>query len=199
MNFFRKIKRDDFTIIDNSIFKNKNLSLKAKGLLCTLLSLPDNWNFSEIGLSKLSNDGRTSIRNTLQELENNGYFTREQLKDEKGQYTNCIYSVYENPLSENPLSENEHNKILNNKELNNKILNNNISKVFKKPTLEEVQAYCVERNNGVDAETFIDFYESKGWKVGKTPMKDWKACIRTWERSTINKQNERKEIVYETI
>ena len=53
---------------------------------------------------------------------------------------------------------------------------------FKKPTLEEVEAYCKERNNQVNAGKFIDFYESKGWKVGKEPMKDWKACIRTWEK-----------------
>lgn len=53
---------------------------------------------------------------------------------------------------------------------------------FRKPTFEEVSAYCKERNNNVDPQRFIDFYESKGWKVGKTPMKDWKACIRTWEK-----------------
>lgn len=55
-------------------------------------------------------------------------------------------------------------------------------KVFKKPTLEEVQAYCKERKNSVDAQRFIDFYESKGWKVGTSPMKDWKASVRTWEK-----------------
>ena len=54
-------------------------------------------------------------------------------------------------------------------------------KVFRKPTLEEVQAYCKERKNNVDAQRFIDFYESKGWKVGTSPMKDWKASVRTWE------------------
>lgn len=58
---------------------------------------------------------------------------------------------------------------------------------FVKPTYEEVDAYCVERNNNVDAQVFIDFYESKGWKVGNTPMKDWKAAIRTWERSNQRK------------
>ena len=56
------------------------------------------------------------------------------------------------------------------------------AKRFRKPTFEEVAAYCKERNNNVDPQRFIDFYESKGWKVGKTPMKDWKACIRTWEK-----------------
>ena len=51
-----------------------------------------------------------------------------------------------------------------------------------RPTREEVAAYCEERRNDVDADAFVDFYESKGWLVGKTPMKDWKACVRTWER-----------------
>lgn len=50
------------------------------------------------------------------------------------------------------------------------------------PSLEEVTAYCNERHNNVDPQQFIDFYESKGWYVGKTKMKDWKACVRTWEK-----------------
>lgn len=56
-------------------------------------------------------------------------------------------------------------------------------KRFDPPTVEEVQAYCSERNNSVDAQTFVDFYASKGWLVGKNPMKDWKAAVRTWERN----------------
>ena len=53
---------------------------------------------------------------------------------------------------------------------------------FAPPTLEEVKAYCQERHNKVDAEKFVDFYESKGWMVGKNKMKDWQAAVRTWER-----------------
>ena len=56
-----------------------------------------------------------------------------------------------------------------------------VSKRFTKPTLEEVKTYCLERKNRIDAQSFLDFYESKGWKVGNTPMKDWKAAVRTWE------------------
>lgn len=59
---------------------------------------------------------------------------------------------------------------------------------FVKPTLEEVKAYCKERLNMVDAEKFVNYYESNGWKVGKNPMKDWKAAIRTWEKSTNTQQ-----------
>ena len=53
---------------------------------------------------------------------------------------------------------------------------------FQKPSLEQVMAYCQARNNTVDAERFMDFYESKGWKVGNQPMKDWEAAVRTWEK-----------------
>jgi len=59
--------------------------------------------------------------------------------------------------------------------INNK--NNN-----KKPSVEEIKQYCLERNNGIDAEQFYHFYESKDWKIGKEKMKSWKSCIITWEK-----------------
>ena len=55
-------------------------------------------------------------------------------------------------------------------------------KRFVRPTVEQVAEYCKERGNYVDAQRFVDFYESKGWKVGSSPMKDWKAAVRTWEQ-----------------
>lgn len=55
-------------------------------------------------------------------------------------------------------------------------------KKFKKPTVEEVEKYCQERKNGINANKFVDYYDSIGWIVGKKPMKDWKACVRTWEK-----------------
>ena len=61
------------------------------------------------------------------------------------------------------------------------------TKRFVKPTLDDVRAYCQERQNNVDPESFVDFYESKGWKVGNQPMKDWKAAVRTWERRDNNR------------
>ena len=57
-----------------------------------------------------------------------------------------------------------------------------INKYFKKPSVEEIKNYCLERNNNVDPEAFYDFYESKDWFIGKSKMKDWKAAIRNWER-----------------
>lgn len=82
--------------------------------------------------------------------------------------------------------EKEKDKVKDNvnvKENNN--LNNNIilsqTKKFKKPTVEEINTYCTERKNTISAEDFYNFYESKGWKIGSSPMKDWKAAVRTWE------------------
>lgn len=60
---------------------------------------------------------------------------------------------------------------------------------FKKPTLEEIQKYCLERGNNVNASRFYDFYESKDWRVGKNKMKNWQAAIRTWEADRANKDS----------
>lgn len=57
------------------------------------------------------------------------------------------------------------------------------SKRFSPPTVEEVEAYCRERQNGIDARRFVDYYTANGWKVGKNAMKDWRAAVRTWERN----------------
>lgn len=70
---------------------------------------------------------------------------------------------------------------------NQVIINNNIvsgrAKRFTPPTVEEVAAYCAERKNAVDAQRFVNYYESNGWKVGRNSMKDWKAAVRSWERN----------------
>ena len=70
--------------------------------------------------------------------------------------------------------------------INNNIKENiSVTRVVK-PKVEEIDSYCKERKNNVDAQQFFDYYESKGWKVGKSPMKDWKSAVRTWERNDFN-------------
>lgn len=82
-----------------------------------------------------------------------------------------------------------------NKEIdNNKLLSTKKERKFVKPTLEEVKQYCEERNNNINPQTFIDFYESKGWKIGSTPMKDWKASVRTWENKQKNNKQEERQL-----
>jgi hypothetical protein len=82
----------------------------------------------------------------------------------------------------NDLSETKLTTINKNKEIK---INN---KFFKKPSINDVELYCIERDNKIDAISFVNFYESKGWMVGKNKMKDWRACIRTWEMRAKNKK-----------
>ena len=60
-------------------------------------------------------------------------------------------------------------------------------KRFTPPTVEDVRSYCTERGNNVDPQTFVDFYEAKGWMVGSNHMKDWRACVRTWEKNRVDR------------
>lgn len=89
----------------------------------------------------------------------------------------------------------------NNKEdININSLYNKGAVRFQRPSLDDIRAYCSSRGNDVDPEQFYDFYESKGWMVGKTPMKDWHAAIRTWEKrekEVAPRKRERKESVLE--
>lgn len=72
-------------------------------------------------------------------------------------------------------------------------------KRFEKPTLSEIEQYCIERNNNINAAHFYDYYESNGWKVGKNAMKDWKACVRTWERNGYDKPIKKKNNKQDTL
>ena len=93
------------------------------------------------------------------------------------------------PKPNQDVTETEPNENVNVNVNENDLKENIKRKVFTKPTAEEVKAYCDERKNNVDADKFIDFYESKGWLIGKNPMKDWKACVRTWEKGSTSPPN----------
>lgn len=72
-------------------------------------------------------------------------------------------------------------------------------KAFIKPTIKEISEYCRERKNNISAEQFYDFYESKGWFVGKSKMKDWKSAVRTWERNNFSKEQPKKKKVESVV
>ena len=175
------------------------MSLKAKGLLSLMLSLPEEWDYSANGLAALSKDGKDSIKKTLIELEDFGYLKRTKTTDSKGRFTGYDYDIFErpqqkkplaeNPQTENPLTENPSTenppqlstKQSSTKKSNTKEVN---TKRFTPPTLEEVEAYCKERKNNVDAKKFFDFYDAAEWVDSKgTPVKNWKQKVITWENS----------------
>lgn len=193
MPVFRVNKNKDYVVMSKYHLKEKNMSLKAKGLLSEMLSLPDNWDYSVLGLSNICIESPSTINSILKELEEFGYLERKQLRDTKGIFTGYEYNIYEKPYTKNPYTDYPYTENciqLNNNKLNNKELNNNKEKNIKKrnfikPSIEEIQQYCLERKNNIDYQRFYDYYETNGWVQGKTrkPIKDWKACIRTWERN----------------
>ncbi len=94
MAIYRSKKFCNFTIMSNEHFQEREMSLKAKGMLSLMLSLPDNWKFSEAGLTKLSKDGKASVRNALKELEDFGYLVRHQART-NGAFSKVVYDIYE--------------------------------------------------------------------------------------------------------
>lgn len=127
----RTEKNKNYTVMGNYHLRDKELSLKAKGLLSIMLSLPDGWNFSISGLSTLSSDGESAVRATLKELERNGYLKRNKVRC-NGKITDWEYIVYEQKTANNsvdakPVVENPHvnsSTQLNTKEINTKEINN---------------------------------------------------------------------------
>lgn len=101
MPFLRKEHKENYTCINNDVFRSE-LSLKARGMLCTMLSLPDDWEFSENGLQAILKDGQTSIRSAIKELESAGFLSRTRERDENGRMGKCVWIVCDYPRFENP-------------------------------------------------------------------------------------------------
>lgn len=117
----------------------------------------------------------------LEELDTLSIDEKGAYTEKQGMYTECIQNVYTGKDSIVKDSIGKDN-----------------NKRFTPPTLEEVKEYCKERNNSVNPETFINFYESKGWFVGKNKMKDWRACVRTWENNGRRRKEEPQTKNYDT-
>ena len=108
MAVFRVEKNKGYTVMSNHHLRNKELTLKAKGLLSQMLSLPENWDYTLAGLSHINKESIDAIRTAVLELEKTGYIERSQGRDEKGKMTAITYTIYEqpqNPVLENPTSD----------------------------------------------------------------------------------------------
>jgi hypothetical protein len=92
--------------MSNYHFKERGMSLKAKGLISLMLSLPDDWNYSISGLVKLSKDGKDGVMSALAELEKFGYLQRERITNSKGQFAGIEYNIYEQPQPQKPVADN---------------------------------------------------------------------------------------------
>ena len=99
MAVFRVEKTKDFTVMSNHHLRNTELSLKAKGLLSLMLSLPEDWDYTTKGLAHICRDGVDSITTALKELERHGYLTRQRLRNENGQLGDIEYTIHEKPVT----------------------------------------------------------------------------------------------------
>ena len=102
MAVFRVEKSSDYTVMSNHHIRNKNLSLKAKGLLTLMLSLPDNWDYTTKGLATICKEGVDGISAALNELEGQGYLIRERKRNSKGHLTVVEYTILEEPVVGKP-------------------------------------------------------------------------------------------------
>lgn len=202
MAVFRVNKTGDYTVMSNGHFKVKEMSLKAKGLLSLMLSLPEEWDYSVVGLCTLSKDGKDSVMNALQELEDFGYLSRTKLTDDKGRFAGYDYDIYEKPNTENPQAEKpyaENPNTENPQQLNTKksipkesipkgLSNGQKLKRFTPPTLEEIETYCRDRQNDVDPKKFYDYFTASDWVDSRgQKVRSWKQKIITWEGHTNKK------------
>jgi hypothetical protein len=152
----RKAVKNNFTVINNNILRNQSLSWKAKGILCYLLSLPDDWNLNLAQLQDQSIDGRDKLRTGIKELENAGYVKHTHVRLENGQFSHHEWMIYEEPitlpLTENPKTENP--KMDNPQTENPQIL----STKEKDKELKEIKECPASAGCSADAERLTDLF-----------------------------------------
>jgi hypothetical protein len=185
MEVFRIIKNKDYTIVSNKIFKNKNLSLKAKGLLVLLLSFSDHWKLSISGLNSILKEGKRSIRSTINELIDHKYMERQQIR-ENGKIIFWNYIVYEDPSLHIRNVDVENVDQQNEMVYSTNIINTNINKDDNKiDFFNEVMSF-----SNYSKEMLSDFFEywSEPTKKGilkKDTMKTWSTTrrLKTWAKN----------------
>jgi hypothetical protein len=173
-------KPNYYAIIPANVRYSKKLTPNAKLLyaeITALCNMNGKCTASTEYFCRLYEVSRVSIQKWLKILEDNNHIKRvNKYKQGSKEILTRVITLVNNPCKE---------KLIDNTNINitnTNLTDSNKKERFKKPILDEVINYCILRKNNIDAEAFIDFYESKNWQIGKNKMKDWKACIRTWER-----------------
>ena len=174
-----KEKPNYYAIIPAEVRYSKALTPNAKLLyaeITALCNMNGKCTASTEYFCRLYEVSRASIQNWLSLLDKNGYITRVLIYRQGSKEILSRYIKLVDKPSLKMCTDNTNINITN-----TNLTDSNKKAFFKKPTLDEVKNYCILRKNNIEAEAFIDFYESKGWQIGKEIMKSWKACVRTWE------------------
>ena len=194
MEVIRVIKNKNYTTISNQLFKNKTISLKAKGLMAYLLSLPNDWNLSINGIVACSKEGRGAIRNTFTELISAGYIERNQVR-EKGKFVGYDYFVFEQPkccFAETDKSFTDNSIQISKEVIKERINKNTLSKSEKFKA--EVFSYDYPQSM---LESFYDYWSEPKSKTNKRMRWEYQPTfevgrrLKTWakrEKSFKSKQ-----------
>ena len=181
-----KEKPNYYAIIPADVRYSKKLTPNAKLLyaeITALCNLNGKCTASSQYFCRLYEVSRVSIQKWLKNLEENNHINRVNIyKPGSKEILTRVITLINTPCKQ---------KLTDNTNLTDSNINltdSNTKTVFVKPLIFDIKKYCLERKNNVDCETFYDFYESKNWFIGKNKMKNWKACIRTWEKRN-NKTN----------
>jgi hypothetical protein len=180
-------KPNYYAVIPANVRYDKTLTPNAKLLyaeITALCNMNGKCTASTKYFSTIYEVSRISIQKWLKILEDKNYIKRVNIYKQGSKEIETRIITLVNDSSKEKLTNNTNTKVYNN---NNTTYNN--KERFKKPDLLDIKNYCLERKNNIDAEAFIDFYDSKNWKIGKNKMKDWRAAIRTWERRDNKKPN----------
>ena len=196
-----------YTQISNAVFQDKRLNEADVGLLCIMLSLPPDWQFSVAGLCAIRpQSGRDKLAASIKRLENAGYLQR-SLRRDGGKFVRTVWEITDTPSTEKPSPKKpspdftKETNTLSNKELNKKELTEkrNSESVprearertpFVAPSVEEIESFCSQEQLSIDAQKFVDNYAAKGWTIGSTPVHDWKALVRKWAREDQERASE---------
>lgn len=185
-----------YTQISNAVFQDKRLNEADVGLLCIMLSLPPDWQFSVAGLCAIRpQSGRDKLAASIKRLENAGYLQR-SLRRDGGKFVRTVWEITDTPSTEKPSPDfpketnTLSNKKLNKKELTEKRNTESVPRAtcarertpFVAPSVEEIESFCSQEQLSIDAQKFVDNYAAKGWTIGSTPVHDWKALVRKWAR-----------------
>ena len=174
-----KEKPNYYAIIPAEVRYSKALIPNAKLLyaeITALCNMNGKCTASTEYFCRLYEVSKVSIQKWLKNLEDNNHIRRVNKYKLYSKQIECRVITLVNVPSKEKFTDNTNINITN-----TNLTDSNKKAFFKKPTLDEVKNYCILRKNNIEAESFIDFYESKGWQIGKETMKNWKACVRTWE------------------
>ena len=167
---FRIEKRNDFTIVRNGLLRDKTMSLKAKALLITMLSKPDDWDYTLNGLQSILLEGRDAIASGLKELEQHGYLIRRKIRDRNGRFTDVEYVIFElptelvpdaaEPAAENPETENP--EMVKPSSENPPVINKEINEdegIWREIITENLESDIVREESGCDPGIVDDIVE----------------------------------------